>query len=44
MINRPRDGYAYNIINVDQDVPESTLQKINAIDGVLMVRLITRVQ
>ncbi|HOV63447.1 MAG TPA: phosphoglycerate dehydrogenase [Spirochaetia bacterium] len=40
MINRPKDGYAYNIINVDQEVSASSLEKIKAIDGVLMVRLI----
>lgn len=40
MINRHKGEVAYNIIDVDSSINEAVLQKIRAIDGVIMVRLI----
>jgi D-3-phosphoglycerate dehydrogenase len=41
MLNRNKNEVAYNIIDTDQnDIPEQVKQKIEAIDGVLMVRFI----
>ena len=40
MLNRNRGGIAYNIIDLDQDVEESLLRELRAIEGVIMVRLI----
>lgn len=42
MLNRKYNGNAYNIIDVTRkSIPESIVQKLNDIDGVSMVRLIT---
>jgi len=40
MLNRNRENIAYNIIDIDGDVSENTINKISAIDGVISVRLI----
>jgi D-3-phosphoglycerate dehydrogenase len=41
MLNRNKNEVAYNIIDTDQkEVPEQVKQKIEAIDGVLMVRIL----
>lgn len=40
MLNRNRDDIAYNIIDIDGNVSESTINKISAIEGVISVRLI----
>jgi D-3-phosphoglycerate dehydrogenase len=40
MINRHKDGLAYNIIDVDQNVTPETIEKIKRIEGVVMLRLI----
>ena len=40
MINKSRGDFAYNIIDVDNEVSEDLLQKIRAVDGVVMTRLI----
>ena len=40
MINRHKGDYAYNIIAVDGAVESSTIDKIKAIDGVIMARFI----
>ena len=40
MINKSRGDFAYNIIDVENGVSEDLLQKIRAIDGVVMTRLI----
>ena len=40
MINKSRGDFAYNIIDVDNEVSEDILQKIRAVDGVVMTRLI----
>lgn len=40
MINKSRGDFAYNIIDVENEVSEDLLRKIRAIDGVVMTRLI----
>ena len=40
MINKSRGDFAYNIIDVENEVSEDLLQGIRAIDGVVMTRLI----
>lgn len=40
MINKNKGDVAYNIIDVDSDVDESTLGKIRAIEGIIAVRKI----
>ena len=40
MINRHRDDLAYNIIDVDEDVHPSIIAKMEAVEGVIMVRII----
>jgi len=42
MINRHKDGVAYNIIDVDQVIGEETLEKIRGIEGVITVRVIEK--
>ena len=39
MINHHRDEYGFSIIDTDQEIPESTLEKLRTIDGVLRVRV-----
>lgn len=42
MLNRKRDNIAYNIIDVDsEDVNETVKEKLLAIDGIFMVRIIS---
>jgi len=38
MINKSRDEVAYNLIDIEQPLDDSILQKISAIDGVIAVR------
>lgn len=40
MINRHRDDLAYNIIDVDEEVPAETLEELRGIDGLVMLRVI----
>ncbi len=40
MINRPKNDYAYNIINIDDAVSDDLLDKIRGIDGVIMARML----
>ncbi|MCX8044819.1 MAG: phosphoglycerate dehydrogenase [Desulfobacterota bacterium] len=40
MLNKSRGDYAYNIIDIDGTLPEPVLKKLQAIDGVIMVRVI----
>jgi D-3-phosphoglycerate dehydrogenase len=41
MLNRNKNEVAYNIIDTDcGDIPDRVMQKIEAIDGVLMVRIL----
>lgn len=41
MLNRHRDDYAYNIIDVKEEVPDSVIDTLKQIKGVIMVRKIT---
>ncbi|MDA3899899.1 MAG: phosphoglycerate dehydrogenase [Spirochaetes bacterium] len=38
MVNKHKNELAYNIINIDGEISDSTLEKIKNIDGVLMAR------
>lgn len=40
MINRSRDDYAYNIIDIDSTIDESVIAQLRAVEGVVMVRVI----
>jgi D-3-phosphoglycerate dehydrogenase len=40
MINKSRGNLAYNIIDLEGDISENLLKKIQAIDGVIAVRVI----
>ncbi len=40
LLNRHRDGVAYNIIDIDDDVSETILDRIRGIEGVIMTRKI----
>ncbi len=40
MVNRSRGDYAYTIVDLDNPVPEDVRQKVAAIGGVLMVRVL----
>jgi len=40
MLNRSRDDYAYNIIDVDSAIDESVIAKLRAVEGVVMVRIL----
>ena len=40
MLNRNKDEIAYNIIDVDETVPEGIKEKIASIEGVVMVRIL----
>ena len=40
LINHHRDGYAYNIIDTEQEISEAMLAKIGQIEGVIRVRRI----
>ena len=40
LINHHRDEFAYNIIDTEQEVPETALDQIKQIDGIIRVRTI----
>jgi len=42
MLNKHKGELAYNIIDVDGEVPDGAVDKIRAIEGVIMARVITR--
>lgn len=42
MINRHKGDYAYNIIDIDGNIPPVVIEKLKGINGVIMVRQITR--
>ncbi len=42
MINRNKGEYAYNIIDVEKNVPEDVISELKDIDGVITVRLINK--
>jgi D-3-phosphoglycerate dehydrogenase / 2-oxoglutarate reductase len=40
MLNKSKGDLAYNIIDIDGAVPESALQKLRAVEGIIMVRVL----
>lgn len=40
MINKHRNSIAYNIIDVDGDIPDSLIEKLKKTEGIIMVRCI----
>jgi D-3-phosphoglycerate dehydrogenase / 2-oxoglutarate reductase len=40
MLNKSRDDYAYNIIDVDSEIDDAVVEKLKMIEGIVMVRLI----
>jgi D-3-phosphoglycerate dehydrogenase len=42
MLNKHKGELAYNIIDVDGDMPDGAVDKIRAIEGVIMARVITK--
>jgi len=42
MINKHKGDLAYNIIDIDGDLPESAVEKIRGIEGVIMARVIRK--
>jgi D-3-phosphoglycerate dehydrogenase len=40
MLNKHRDNFAYNIIDVDGKIDEQVIGKLKVIGGVIMVRVI----
>ncbi len=44
MLNRHRDGVAYNIIDVEEDLSRDSIERLKAIEGVITVRAIGRRQ
>jgi len=42
LINHHRDEYGYNLIDTDQDIPESVLDEIRKVNGIIRVRLIKK--
>jgi D-3-phosphoglycerate dehydrogenase len=42
MINKSKGELAYNIIDIDNVINESTLKKLKAIEGIIMVRVLEK--
>jgi D-3-phosphoglycerate dehydrogenase len=40
MLNKSRDGIAYNLIDIDTHIPDNVLEKMRTLEGVVNVRLI----
>ena len=40
LINHHRDDYGYNLIDTDQKIPESVLDQIKKVEGIIRVRFI----
>ncbi|MFC1591568.1 phosphoglycerate dehydrogenase [Thermodesulfobacteriota bacterium] len=40
MLNKSRGDYAYNIIDVDSDPEASVIEKLQAVEGIIMVRVL----
>lgn len=40
MLNKHKDGLAYNIIDIDGDIPDEVVEKIRGIEGIIMVRVL----
>jgi D-3-phosphoglycerate dehydrogenase len=43
LINHHREDYAYNIIDTEQKIPDTALEKIEAVEGIIRVRRIERI-
>jgi D-3-phosphoglycerate dehydrogenase len=42
MLNKSKTDLAYNIIDIDNEINESTLKKLKAIEGIIMVRVLEK--
>ncbi len=42
MVNKSKGDIAYTIINLDEQIPEETVQKIREIEGVIRTRTFVR--
>jgi D-3-phosphoglycerate dehydrogenase len=42
LINHHRDEFAYNIIDIEQKIPESVLERLRQVDGIIRVRPIEK--
>ncbi|MDR1251835.1 MAG: phosphoglycerate dehydrogenase [Treponema sp.] len=42
LINHHRDEFAYNIIDTEQQIPDTTLEHLRKVDGIIRVRLIEK--
>ena len=40
LINHHKEGYGYNIIDTEHEIPEDTLEKIKKVEGIIRVRAI----
>jgi D-3-phosphoglycerate dehydrogenase len=40
LINHHRDDFAYNIIDNEQKIPDSVLNQIRQVEGIIQVRMI----
>jgi D-3-phosphoglycerate dehydrogenase len=40
LINHHKDGYAYNIIDTEQKIPDAALRSLEKIPGIIRVRTI----
>jgi D-3-phosphoglycerate dehydrogenase len=40
MMNKSRENYAYSVFDIKAEVPETFIERLNAIDGVIRVRII----
>lgn len=40
MLNKSRGNYAYNIIDIDNTIEDETIEKLRAVEGVIMVRVL----
>jgi len=40
LVNHHRDDYGFNIIDTEQDIPESVLDQIKKVDGIIRVRTV----
>jgi len=44
LINHHRDEYAYNIIDIEQQIPESAIEQLRQVDGIIRVRTIKKME
>jgi D-3-phosphoglycerate dehydrogenase len=40
MLNKSKGNYAYNIIDIDNTIEDETIEKLRAVEGVIMVRVL----